>query len=116
MMRWIDLLTFPVGHPQGGLAVAVALLVRLVLVAAYGWFVVAGLRTDWKWGIGNLLFPPAALAFFYLYPDRGRRPGVLFVTGMIAFMLSVVVFKQERLEPQGRGYSPPAARSAQPTP
>ena len=43
-MRWIDLLLFPVGHPQGGLAVAAALLVRLVLITAYGGFVVAGRR------------------------------------------------------------------------
>lgn len=104
MIRWIDLLFFPVGHPQGGLAVAAALLVRLVLITAYGWFVVAGFKTDWKWGIGNLLFPPIALAYFYLHPERGRRPGILFLVGMLAFMLTMMLFKQGKLEPAASDY------------
>ena len=98
-MRWIDILLFPVGHPQGIVAITAALLVRLIMISAYAWFVIVGFKTDWRWGIANLLFPPAALAYFYLYPERGRRPGILFLAGMVAFMLTMVLFKQKRLEP-----------------
>ena len=110
-MRWIDLLLFPVGHPQGGVAVLAALLVRMVLITAYGWFVVAGFKTDWRWGLANLLFPPAALAYFYLHPERGHRPGILFLIGMLTFVLTMVVFRQEKFEQPTSPYSEPAARS-----
>ena len=112
-MRWIDLLLFPVGHPQGGLAVAAALLVRLVLITAYGGFVVAGFKTDWRWGLVNLLFPPGALAYFYLHPERGRRPGILFLVGMLAFMLTMILFRQGKLERPSSPSAEPAALSPQ---
>lgn len=114
MMRWIDLLLFPIGHPQGGVEITVALLVRVILIVAYGWFVVAGFKTDWRWGIGNLLFPPAALAYFYLYPERGRWPGILFLIGMLVFMLTMVVFKQRMPAQPQEPYSESTARSPHP--
>ena len=99
-MDWTDIILLPQGHPQGAVAMTAAILIRLVLITAYGWFVLAGFRTNWKWGIGNLLLPPIALAFFYLCPERGRRPGILLLIGMLGFMLTMVVFKQQKLEPR----------------
>lgn len=106
----------PAGHPQGGLAIAASLLVRVLLISASGWFVVAGLRIDWEWGVGNLCFPPAALAFFYFYPNRAGRPGALFAAGMIAFMVSMAAFRQGNLESQRRGYKRPTGQPVQSAP
>ncbi|MBI3985874.1 MAG: hypothetical protein HY343_03065 [Lentisphaerae bacterium] len=111
--RWSDLLLIPVGHPEGSIAVGVALLVRVVLVASYVWFVVAGFKTDWKWGVGNLLFPPAALAYFYLHPERGHRPGFLWLAGAMMFMISIMVFRQGKLKQPTASYLEPAERSPQ---
>ena len=98
MMTWMDWFLFPVGHFTGSAAEVAALLVRIVWVASYVWFVIAGFKTDWKWGTGNLLFPFVALAYFYLYPERGRRPGLLWVAGTLMFILTMVLFKQKGLE------------------
>ena len=91
-MTWTDYLLVPAGHPTG-IALYAALLVRGIWVASYVWFAVAGFKTDWKWGIGNVLFPFLAIAFFYAHPERGRRPGCLWLTGTVLFMLTLFVFR-----------------------
>lgn len=57
---------------------------------AYIWFVIAGFRTHWQWGLGILLFPLLALGFFYCHPERGKKPGYLWLSGIILFMFVMV--------------------------
>jgi hypothetical protein len=92
-MNWLDYLLPPSGYADGGLFLFIFITIRLMLLVSYVWFVAAGAQINWKWGVGNFLFPPVALAFYYLYPKKARWPGMLFFIGLIAYMAAIVIFQ-----------------------
>jgi hypothetical protein len=93
MTSWSDYILVPVGDP-GTFELSIAILVRMIWLAAYIWFVVEGFKADWKWGAGNLLCPVVALGFFYCYRERGRRPGLLWLAGTVLFILTMFIFRK----------------------
>ena len=57
----------------------------LVLVS-WLWFVVSGFRAHWVWGLSILLLPVISLAFLFVYPQKGIRPLLIWVFGIMILL------------------------------